>query len=146
MKTIEKIIDFFIITFATVLIAAVVYFFMIPSNLSVGSISGLAIVLSSVLPLTVSQISMIMNVFLLIIGFIFIGKEFGVKTVYTSLLLPAVIGVFEKVVPNVQSITGDQFVDCMAYAVFICIGQALLFNRNASSGGLDIVGKLMNKS
>ena len=145
MKTVGKILDFFIITFATVLIAAVVYFFMIPSNLSVGSISGLAIVLSSVVPLTVSQISMIMNVFLLIIGFIFIGKEFGVKTVYTSLLLPAVIGIFEKVVPNVQSITGDQFVDCMAYAVFICIGQALLFNRNASSGGLDIVGKLMNK-
>ena len=145
MKTAEKIFEWFIITFATVLIAAVVYFFMVPSNLSVGSITGLAIVLSNLVPLQVSQITMIMNVFLLIIGFIFIGREFGAKTVYTSLLLPVVIGIFEKLVPDVQSITGDQFIDCIAYAVFICVGQALLFTRNASSGGLDIVGKLLNK-
>ena len=145
MKTAEKIFEWFIITFATVLIAAVVYFFMVPSNLSVGSITGLAIVISNLVPLSVSQITMIMNVFLLIIGFIFIGREFGAKTVYTSLLLPVVIGIFEKLVPDVQSITGDQFIDCIAYAVFICVGQALLFTRNASSGGLDIVGKLLNK-
>ena len=145
MKKAEKIVEFLIITFATVLIAAVVYFFMVPSNLSVGSISGLAIVLSNLVPLSVAQITMIMNVFLLIVGFVFIGKEFGVKTVYTSLLLPAVLGVFEKLVPDVQSLTGDQFIDCIAYAIFICVGQALLFTRNASSGGLDIVGKLLNK-
>ena len=145
MKTSEKIFEWIVITFATVLIAAVVYFFMVPSNLSVGSITGLAIVLSNLVPLQVSQITMIMNVFLLIIGFIFIGREFGAKTVYTSLLLPVVIGIFEKLVPDVQSITGDQFIDCIAYAVFICVGQALLFTRNASSGGLDIVGKLLNK-
>lgn len=145
MKTFKKIWEFAVITFATVLIAAVVYFFMVPSNLSVGSITGLAIVFSNLVPLTVSQITMIMNVFLLVIGFIFIGKEFGAKTIYTSLLLPMVLGIFEKLVPNVQSITGDQFIDCIAYAIFICVGQALLFTRNASSGGLDIVGKLLNK-
>ncbi|MBQ9846177.1 MAG: YitT family protein [Oscillospiraceae bacterium] len=145
MKTAEKIFEWIVITFATVLVAAVVYFFMVPSNLSVGSITGLAIVISNLVPLTVSQITMIMNAFLLVIGFIFIGKEFGAKTVYTSLLLPVVLGIFEKIVPDVQSITGDQFIDCIAYSVFICVAQALLFTRNASSGGLDIVGKLMNK-
>lgn len=145
MKIAAKIWEFTVITFATVLVAAVVYFFMVPSNLSVGSITGLAIVISNLVPLSVSQITMIMNVFLLIIGFIFIGKEFGAKTVYTSLLLPVILGIFEKIVPDVQSITGDQFVDCIAYSIFICVAQALLFTRNASSGGLDIVGKLMNK-
>ena len=145
MKTLEKIFEWIVITFATVLVAAVVYFFMVPSNLSVGSITGLAIVISNLVPLTVSQITMIMNAFLLVIGFIFIGKEFGAKTVYTSLLLPVVLGIFEKIVPNVQSITGDQFIDYIAYSVFICVAQALLFSRNASSGGLDIVGKLLNK-
>ena len=145
MKNTEKILDFAVITFATVLVAAVVYFFMIPSNLSVGSISGLAIILANIVPFTVAQITMVMNIFLLVIGFVFIGKEFGAKTVYTSLLLPVVLGVFEKIAPDVQSITGDQFTDCIAYAVFICIGQAILFTRNASSGGLDIVGKLINK-
>ncbi len=145
MKALEKIIDFAIITFGVVLVAAVIYFFMVPSNLSVGSITGLAIVVSNFVPLTVAQITMIMNGILIVIGLIFIGKEFGAKTIYTSMLLPIVLSIFEKVFPNVQSITGDQFIDCIAYAIFICIGQALLFSRNASSGGTDIVGKLLNK-
>lgn len=145
MKTKDIILEFLIITFATVIVAASVFFFLVPSGVSVGSISGLAIVLANVIPLSVSALTMIMNVLLLIVGFLLIGRDFGVKTVYTSILLPAVMGVFEWIFPNNQSLTGDQTLDVVCYLVFVSFGLAMLFVRNASSGGLDIVAKLMNK-
>lgn len=145
MKTKENILDFIVITFATVFVAAAVFFFLIPGNVSVGSISGLAIVLANFIPLSVSALTMIMNVVLLIVGFLFLGRDFGVKTVYTSILVPVVMGIFEMVFPNNQSLTNDQTLDTVCYCVFVSIGLAMLFVRNASSGGLDIVAKLMNK-
>lgn len=141
----NKIKEFIIITFATVIVAAAVFFFLVPSNLSIGSISGLAIVLSNLVPLSVSQLTMIMNVVLLIVGFLLVGRDFGAKTVYTSILLPLVIGIFEMVFPNNQSLTGDQTIDGIGYCVVVSIGLAMLFTRNASSGGLDIIAKLLNK-
>ena len=137
--------EFLIITIADIIVGIAVFFFLIPSNLSIGSISGLAIVLSNFIPLTISQLTMIMNVALLIISFLLVGKDFGIKTVYTSILLPIVIGVFEKVFPNNQSLTGDQAIDGIGYCLVVSIGLSMLFTRNASSGGLDIIAKLMNK-
>ena len=145
MRLRENIWVFIVITIATVLVAASVFFFLIPSNVSVGSISGLAIVLSNFLPLSVSALTMIMNVVLLIVGFLLVGREFGIKTVYTSILLPAVMWIFEVVFPNNGSLTGEQTLDTIGYCVFVSIGLAMLFTRNASSGGLDIVAKLLNK-
>ena len=145
MKTGEVIKDFLIITFATLIVAAAVFFFMMPSTVTVGSISGLAIVLENFLPLKVSAITMILNVVLLILGFIFIGKEFGGKTIYTSILLPVFLGVFEYLFPENRSLTGDAFLDTVGYVFIVSIGLAILFNRNASSGGLDIVAKFLNK-
>ena len=145
MKLKENIWEFVVITFATVIVAASVFFFLVPSNVSVGSISGLAIVIANFVPLSVSAITMILNVSLLIVGFLLLGREFGIKTVYTSILLPAVMGLFEYIFPNYQSMTGDQVLDTICYCVFVSIGLAMLFNRNASSGGLDIVAKLLNK-
>lgn len=141
----QNIWEFVSITFATIIVAAAVFFFLVPSNVSVGSISGLAIVLSNFVPLPVSAITMFLNVGLLIIGFLLVGREFGVKTVYTSILLPAVMWIFEVIFPNYQSMTGDQTLDVISYIVFVSFGLAMLFNRNASSGGLDIVAKLLNK-
>ena len=137
--------EFAIITVATAIVAASVFFFLVPSHVSVGSISGLAIVIANFVPLPVSALTMIMNVGLLIIGFLLVGREFGVKTVYTSVLLPTVMGVLEQMFPNQTSIMGDPFLDMICYVFFVSIGLAMLFNRNASSGGLDIVAKLMNK-
>ena len=137
--------EFAIITVATSIVAASVFFFLVPSHVSVGSISGLAIVIANFVPLPVSALTMIMNVGLLIIGFLLVGREFGVKTVYTSVLLPTVMGVLEQMFPNQTSIMGDPFLDMICYVFFVSIGLAMLFNRNASSGGLDIVAKLMNK-
>lgn len=141
----ENIIDFIMITLGTFIISISVFFFMIPSNLSIGSVSGLSIVISNFLPFNVSTISMVINILLLIFGFITIGKEFGIKTVYTSILLPIFIAMFEHMFPNNISLTQDQTLDAICYCVIVSIGTAMLFNRNASSGGLDIIGKFLNK-
>ena len=134
-----------ILTFAVAMIAAAVFFFLIPSHTAVSSISGLAIVLSNFIPLSISSITMILNVGLLIVGFILCGPEFGYKTVYTSVMLPFFIGILERLLPNNQSLTGDQSLDVLAYILLVSVGLSILFNRNASSGGLDIVAKIMNK-
>ncbi len=141
----EKLKDYFIITVGTAIIAIAVFFFMMPSQLSIGSISGLAIILANFIPLPVSAITMIMNVFLLILGFFTIGKEFGVKTVYTSILLPSLLAILEKLFPQNVSIMEDPFLDMICYIFIVSVGLAMLFNRNASSGGLDIVAKILNK-
>lgn len=145
MKKLALIKEILILTLATTIIGAAVFFFLMPSHASVSSISGLAIVLKNFVPLPVSMITMILNVFLLIIGFITCGAEFGYKTVYTSILLPVVIGTFEKCFPDFVSFTGDATLDVLCYIFFVSIGIAILFNRNASSGGLDIVAKILNK-
>lgn len=144
-KTLELMKEFLMITIGTAIVAAAVFFFLVPSHVSVGSISGLAIVLGNFIPLPISVLTMIMNVALLLIGFLMIGREFGAKTIYTSILLPAIIGIFEKMYPNNVSINGDPFLDMICYVFLVSVGLAILFNRNASSGGLDIVAKLMNK-
>ena len=134
-----------ILTVAVAIIAAAVYFFLVPSHASVSSISGLGIVLSNFIPLPLSVITMILNVVLLLIGFATCGKEFGVKTVYTSVMLPVFLGLFEMLFPNFGSMTDSQELDVLCYLLVVSVGLSILFNRNASSGGLDIVAKIMNK-
>lgn len=137
--------EIIILTWAVAIIAAAVYFFLVPSHTSVSSISGLGIVISNFVPLPLSAITMILNVVLLIIGFFTCGREFGAKTVYTSVVLPLFIGLFEKIAPNFSSMTNSQELDVLCYILVVSIGLSILFNRNASSGGLDIVAKIMNK-
>ena len=134
-----------ILKVAVAIIAAAVYFFLVPSHASVSSISGLGIVLSNFIPLPLSAITMILNVVLLIIGFFTCGREFGVKTVYTSVMLPLFLGVFEGIFPDFGSMTNSQELDVLCYILVVSVGLSILFNRNASSGGLDIVAKIMNK-
>ena len=134
-----------ILTVAVAIIAAAVYFFLVPSHASVSSISGLGIVLSNFVPLSLSAITMILNVVLLIIGFFTCGRELGAKTVYTSILLPIFIGLFERLFPDIGSLTDSQELDVLCYILVVSVGLSILFNRNASSGGLDIVAKIMNK-
>ena len=134
-----------ILTVGVAIIAAAGYFFLVPSHASVSSISGLGIVLSNFIPLPLSAITMILNVVLLIIGFFTCGREFGVKTVYTSVMLPLFLGVFERIFPDFDSMTNSQELDVLCYILVVSVGLSILFNRNASSGGLDIVAKIMNK-
>lgn len=137
--------DYTIITFGTILAAAAIYFFMLPSNLAVGSGTALAMVLSNFIPLPISVISLAINVILLILGFLLIGPEFGAKTVYTAIMLPVVLGVFEFIFPNFKSLTEDPLLDMICYILVVGIAMAILFSYNASSGGLDIVAKIMSK-
>ena len=141
----EVIKEIVILTAAVAIIAAAVYFFLVPSHTSVSSISGLGIVLSNFVPLPLSAITMILNVVLLIIGFLTCGREFGIKTIYTSIMLPVFIGIFEKIFADFDSMTGSQELDVLCYILVVSVGLSILFNRNASSGGLDIVAKIMNK-
>ena len=134
-----------ILTIAIAIIAVAVYFFLVPSHTSISSMSGLGIVLSNFVPLPLSAITMILNVVLLIIGFFTCGKEFGLKTVYTSVMLPVFLGIFENIFPNTGSITNSQELDVLCYILVVRVGLSILFNRNASSGGLDIVAKIINK-
>ena len=134
-----------ILTGAVAIIAAAVYFFLVPSHTSVSSISGLGIVLSNFVPLPLSAITMVLNTVLLIIGFFTCGREFGAKTVYTSVMLPVFLRLFERLFPDFGSLTDSQELDVLCYILVVSVGLSILFNRNASSGGLDIVAKIMNK-
>ena len=137
--------EFFLITIGTGIVATAVFFFMLPSHVAVGSASALALVLSNLIPLPVSVITFVLNAVLLLIGFLLIGPEFGIKTVYTSLLMPVYLWIFEQIFPNFQSITGEPMLDVICYILVVGMGLSMLFSSNASSGGLDIVAKLMNK-
>ncbi len=145
MKKTSFIREYIIITFATLIVASAVFFFLIPSNVSVGSVSGLAMVLANVIPLNISVITFVLNGLLLVIGFLLIGPEFGIKTVYTSLLLPLLLGILEILFPDFASINGDPMLDTVCYIFVVSVGLAILFKQNASSGGLDIVAKILNK-
>lgn len=145
MEQTKHIKEYAIITLGILIVSTAVYFFLLPSNVVVGSLSGLVMVLATVIPLKISVMTFILNAVLLVIGFLFIGKEFGAKTVYTSLLMPVFLYVFELMFPNNKSLTDDMTLDMICYLLVVSVGLALLFNANASSGGLDIVAKLLNK-
>lgn len=137
--------EFLVIIGGTAIVAAAVFFFMLPSHVTVGSAAALAMLIGNFIPIPVSAITAGLNIFLLLIGFLLIGPEFGGKTVFTALLMPGFMWVFECLFPNFQSITQDPTLDVICYILVVGIGLALLFSCNASSGGLDIVAKIMNK-
>ena len=145
MKAWETFKEYFMITVGVAIVAVSVYFLLVPSHVTVGSISGLSIILEYFIPLPLSVITFILNAILLVVGFLLIGKDFGIKTVYTSLMMPVMMGVLERIYPDVQSIMKDPFLDMIVYIFIVSIGQAVMFRYNASSGGLDIVGKVLNK-
>ena len=137
--------EYSLITVGIFIIAVAVYFFMIPSNVIVGSLSGLVIVLGNFIPLPISVMTFILNAVLLVMGFVVVGKEFGAKTIYTSILFPIFLFMFEHIVPNNKSLTDDILLDTITYILVVSVGLAMLFNANASSGGLDIVAKVLSK-
>ena len=137
--------EYAVITLGIGITAAAVYFFMLPADIVLGSITGLAIVLVNFIPVQLSVMTFILNALCLVIGFLLVGREFGAKTIYTSVLLPVFLYVFEVLFPNNVSLTNDTLLDLLSCIILISIGQTLMFNANASSGGLDIVAKILNK-
>ena len=149
--------EFIIMTAAMFIGAAAVYYFLVPSKLIIGSVSGLSIVLSAILEnigvkISVSTMVIIVNAILLVLAYFLIGAEFGIKTVYTALILGPLMDFWDKVLPYTKlltegqtSVMGDIWFDLMCFVLMVSICQTLLFSINASSGGLDILGKIFNK-
>lgn len=137
--------------------AAAVYYFLVPSKLVVGSISGLSIVISELfgqagICVKVSLVVLIINAFLLVLAYLLIGKEFGLKTCYTALILGPMMDLWEKICPNTSllapgstSIMGDLWFDLICFVLILSLSQAIMFRINASTGGLDILAKIVNK-
>lgn len=137
--------EFLIINFGAFLASVAIYFFMLPCHIVVGSGTALAMVAGNFIPLPISVLSLALNVILLIVGFLLIGPKFGAKTVYTSLMIPTFLGLFEWIFPNFQSLTEEPILDLICYALIVGMAMAILFSHNASSGGLDIIAKILHK-
>lgn len=142
-NTFKKII---ITTLASVLVSAGVYFFMIPYNLTIGGTAGLSIALAKFIPgIPVGAFQLGINVILFILAFLLIGSEFGGLSIYATVVLSVALIVFEKLIPNVQPVVDTPFMSMIIGVGVTAIGIALTLNQNASTGGTDIVGKILNK-
>lgn len=151
--------ELFIMTLGMFVAAGAVNYFLVPSKLVIGSISGLSIVLSSLaakmgLAIKVSAMVLIINLILLVLAYFLIGSEFGIKTAYTALILGPLMEVWEKICPAeslidptfpVHSVMGDLVFDLISFVLLLSASQAILFSINASTGGLDILAKIVNK-
>jgi len=149
--------ELIIMTLAMFIAAASVYFFLMPSNLVIGSITGLSMVISGLFGLAglnvkVSLVITILNALLLVMAWFLIGHEFGAKTVYTALILGPLIELWEKILPvervmepGASSVMGDPWFDLLCFVLILSASQTILFNINASTGGLDILAKIVNK-
>lgn len=139
------IIDFILITVGTIICGASTYFFMVPSNLAIASVSGVAILIGKFIPMSKAMLILILNLVLLVISWFFVGREFTIKSIYPSIGLPVVMMILGHFAPNYHGVMNDQFLDMICY-LFLCdLGIALMVVRNASSGGLDVLYKMANK-
>ena len=142
-NTLRKVI---ITTFASIIVSAGVYFFMIPYNLTIGGTAGLSIALAKFMPnIPVGAFQLGINVILFILAFLLIGSEFGGLSIYATVVLSIALIVFEKLIPNVQPLVDTPFMSMIIGVGVTAVGIALTLNQNASTGGTDIVGKILNK-
>lgn len=141
----NKLKEYLVLTVGSILGASAVYFFMIPGNIIMGSVAGAAMIVSNFIPVSISIINFLLNMLCLVLGFLLVGKEFGAKTVYISVLIPGIMRLYELLFPNITSLTGDIVLDTVCMVIVASMGQAILFHANASSGGLDIIAKILNK-
>lgn len=136
---------FFLLTFATILISIGVYFFKFPNNFTFGGVTGLAVLLAKITPFSASAISFVGNMILLAVGFVFLGKKFGSKTAYTSILFSLTLSILEFIYPMTSPFTDEPILE-LAFAIAIpAFGSAILFNIGASSGGMEIIAMILKK-
>lgn len=136
----------FFINVGLLLVALEINFIMVPNKLSVGGISGLSIILRNMLPFIPTGALMLgINIILLLLGFILIGSSFGAGTIYCSITLSGMVFVLEKLFPLDSPLTDDMFVEFMIAIILSALGTGLIFSQNASTGGTDIIAKILNK-
>ncbi len=137
---------FGIVTLGTVILSVGVYFFKFPNNFSTGGVSGISILLGKIFPVLSPGVTMwIINAFLLLAGFLILGKGFGFLTAYCSMLFSFLTWLFERVFPMDAPFTDQPFLELCFAMMLPALGSAMLFNCNASSGGTDIVAMILKK-
>ena len=142
----QTLLDFLLITVGTLVSAVGIYFFKFPNHFSTGGVSGLSIILNGLFPaVKASYFVTGINIVLLAIGLIFIGKGFGIRTIYASLLLSSSLQALETFVPLQGSVTGEPMLDLCFSVLLPAAGSAVLFNVSASTGGTDIVAMILKK-
>lgn len=144
-KIINTIAEYIVLTAATVVMAFGIYFFRFPNHFSFGGVTGIATVLASFLPVSAGNITFLMNIVLLVLGLIVLGRGFGIKTIYVTLLLSSLLSLAEKVFPMEQPFTDEPLLELIFAIVVPAIASAVFFNMNASSGGTDIIAKILTK-
>ncbi|TGY97189.1 YitT family protein [Petralouisia muris] len=137
--------EYGMITFAAVLLVIGVYFFKFPNNFSFGGVTGMAIVLSAVTPFSAGTINFVINMALLVVGFLCFGKEFGAKTVYVSVLMSLGLSGLEKYFPMPHPMTNEPVLELIFAIVLPALSSAILFNIGASGGGTDIIAMVLKK-
>lgn len=137
--------DYFLITLGLFLVATGVYFFKMPNNFSTGGVSGISILLSNVIPMSKASLMATINMILLVVGFIFLGTSFGIRTLYGSIVLSFFVKLFEWIIPLSDPLTNEPLLELVFAVIFPGIGAAILFNYSASSGGTDIIAMILKK-
>ena len=141
----KKVLEYVVITFAVILMDVGIYVFKFPNNFSFGGVSGMAVVFAHFIPLTSSQINLVINLILLVIGFMILGKDFGIKTAYVTVFSSLLLNVFEKFFPMSESLTGNITLELCFAIILPALAAAILFFENASGGGTDIVAMIIKK-
>ncbi|MGB7605151.1 MAG: YitT family protein [Lutisporaceae bacterium] len=142
----KKIKEYLLITLGSVLVAIGIYYFLVPNNLAAGGVSGLAMVMGRYIPdLPIGLMMLVMNIILFIIAIVILGSGFGTKTIYSSLSLSGMIWLFERIMPIYKPLTGDILIELIFGILISAIGMGIIFNQNASTGGTDIIAKMINK-
>lgn len=146
MKKITGATRFLLINLGVLIMTAGLYFFLVPNNLAVGGASGFAILINGIIPsIPIGVILLVVNIILFVIGFYFIGKDFGGLTIYSALLMSVLLAIFEKLIPLEQPISEDLFIN-LIFGIFIQgLGMGIVLNCGASTGGTDIIGKILEK-
>ena len=141
----EHLKNFALLTGSTLIMAVGIYFFKFANNFTFGGITGFAVLVAKFTPLSASDFSFIVNMLLLVLGFVVLGKKFAAKTAYCSILLSVVLSTLERVCPMDHPLTDQTMLElCFAIAL-PALGSAILFNIGSSSGGTDIIAAIVNK-
>ena len=137
--------EYIFIAIGSFFVAVGVYYFMVPENLATGGVSGLSIVLNNYINIPISIINFSLNIVLFTIGFIILGKEFGGKTIFSVIFLSLFMYVMETFFPVTKPVTDEILLNLICGIVISAIGLSIVFNQNASTGGTDIIAKILNK-
>ncbi len=144
-KVKKNIREYIMITLAVVIMDVGIYAFKFPNNFSFGGVSGMAVVLAKLLPYTAAEINLLVNMLLLVIGFVFLGRDFGAKTAYVTVLSSILLNVFEKAFPMSGPLTNERVLELFFAIILPAIASAMFFYENASGGGTDIIAMIVKK-